>query len=576
MAATSRRAFFRKTATNAAVAGFIAASGGGVRANPLGFPTGHDVNVMDYGATGLGIADDTAAFAAAIAAVPATGGTVYVPPGMYAINLTINRPKIRLVGSHVGRISSVFNPSGLVPYDNTQPVLQLSNDTQLNEGIQLENLEFNGRVAGHYGLKMNGGTYTGFFNNLSFGGFLKKGLWIESGAARPIAYLYFDGLVIQPPTVAVTSHEHNILIKSSARPQYCTAVFFTNVRLSGLAAGWNLELASVQASFANSWFHTDNGHGVLLSETIGGQIPHLTGHGLYLDSDGDSDTLVTVSRGGGTKDLIENYIQGLVGIDGLVDLNGTPRRNEAVQHIPYRTKMVYPTTLGSHYFSDASDPNILTMRVNGTAATGAIGITSDTGRIALTCVNHLYMAVDGVTRIDVQADRLRPNLDDGLYCGDTTHRWKSISAVNGTINTSDERDKQDIAAIDDAVLDAWATVDFVQYRWKDAVAKEGDDARIHHGVIAQRVVEAFAAHGLDARRYGLLCHDDWEAHDELAGQDPDPEDPSRMVDRVRRVPAGDRYGVRYTECLGLEAALQRRTTARLQARLDAMLARSQC
>ena len=569
-----RREFFRKTATNAAAAGFLAANGVNLGASSAAPSTGPYINVMDYGATGLGIADDTPAFAAAIAAVPATGGTVYVPPGMYAINLIINRPKIRLLGSHIGRISSVLNPSGLVPFDFTQPVLQLSNDTQINEGIQLENLEFNGRVDGWYGLKMNGGTYTGLFKNLSLGSFARKGLWIESGVAQPIAYLYFDGLVIQPRSVAVTTHEHNILIRSSPLPQYCTAVFFTNVRLSGLAAGWNLELDGVQASFANAWFHTSHNHGVLLSQSTGGQIPRLTGHGLYIDSDASSHTLVRVSCAAGARDLIENYVQGLVGIDGQVDLNGTLRYNEAAQHIPYRTKMVFPSTLGAHYFSDAADPNSLAMHINGNSSNGALGITSGTGRIVLTCVSNLVMAVDGVTRIDLQADRLRPNLDDTLYCGDATHRWKSISAVNGTINTSDERDKQDIAPIDDAVLDAWAAVDFAQFRWKSACAQEGNTARVHHGVIAQRVVAAFAAHGLDARRYGLLCHDAWEAHDEATGQDPDPEDPSRVVDRMAHVPTGDRYGVRYTECLALEAALQRRTTMRLQAQLDALLTRS--
>jgi sugar phosphate isomerase/epimerase len=40
MAAISRREFFRKTATNAAVAGFLAAGGAKLRANPLGLPIG--------------------------------------------------------------------------------------------------------------------------------------------------------------------------------------------------------------------------------------------------------------------------------------------------------------------------------------------------------------------------------------------------------------------------------------------------------------------------------------------------------------------------------------------------------
>ena len=41
MADISRREFFRKTATDVAVAGFLAAAGGAtLRANPLGLPIG--------------------------------------------------------------------------------------------------------------------------------------------------------------------------------------------------------------------------------------------------------------------------------------------------------------------------------------------------------------------------------------------------------------------------------------------------------------------------------------------------------------------------------------------------------
>ena len=39
------------------------------------------VNVLDKGALGDGVHDDTAAFQAAVAALPSTGGTVVVPAG---------------------------------------------------------------------------------------------------------------------------------------------------------------------------------------------------------------------------------------------------------------------------------------------------------------------------------------------------------------------------------------------------------------------------------------------------------------------------------------------------------------
>ena len=114
----------------------------------------------------------------------------------------------------------------------------------------------------------------------------------------------------------------------------------------------------------------------------------------------------------------------------------------------------------------------------------------------------------------------------------------NYSTNGGAISTSDEREKRDISAVDDAALDAWADVRFYQYRFKS-----GD--RLHVGVIAQRVAEAFAAHGLDARDYGLFCED---------------------IDEGGNV----RYGIRYGEALALECALQRRETEKLRERLEAL------
>lgn len=138
---------------------------------------------------------------------------------------------------------------------------------------------------------------------------------------------------------------------------------------------------------------------------------------------------------------------------------------------------------------------------------------------------------------------------DGTYSvGEAAHRASEIFAATGTINTSDERLKQDISSIPEAVLEAWGDVHFVQYRFKDAVERKGDKARLHCGVIAQRIKETFESHGLDAFRYGLLCHDSWKQDEGHAE-------------------AGDRYSIRYDEALALECAYQRWRLEKIEARL---------
>ncbi|HEY0116295.1 MAG TPA: tail fiber domain-containing protein [Allosphingosinicella sp.] len=159
------------------------------------------------------------------------------------------------------------------------------------------------------------------------------------------------------------------------------------------------------------------------------------------------------------------------------------------------------------------------------------------------------------------ADNVRP-------IGGPSNRWSVIYSGTGSINTSDEREKVQIGTFPDAWLDAWDQVEWGRFKFANSVQEKGDDARWHAGAIAQQVHAAFAAHGLDAFAIGLCCLDEWEASEAvpavLDGNDNvlKPDEPER--------PAGDRWGLRYTECFSIEAAYQRRRMARIEARLAAL------
>ncbi|WP_174824216.1 tail fiber domain-containing protein, partial [Pseudomonas juntendi] len=103
---------------------------------------------------------------------------------------------------------------------------------------------------------------------------------------------------------------------------------------------------------------------------------------------------------------------------------------------------------------------------------------------------------------------LRPGVDNSTSCGTAAYRFTQFFAATATIGTSDESLKQDIAAIPDLVLDAWSQVDYQQYRFRESVAEKGKKARLHVGVIAQRVRKAFEERGLDPFSYGILCFDE--------------------------------------------------------------------
>jgi hypothetical protein len=86
-----------------------------------------------------------------------------------------------------------------------------------------------------------------------------------------------------------------------------------------------------------------------------------------------------------------------------------------------------------------------------------------------------------------------------------------IHATNGTIQTSDENEKQDIASMTTAELAVGKRLStlFKTFRWKDKVTEKADKARTHSGIIAQEVKAAFEAEGLDATKYALFCSDTW-------------------------------------------------------------------
>lgn len=171
---------------------------------------------------------------------------------------------------------------------------------------------------------------------------------------------------------------------------------------------------------------------------------------------------------------------------------------------------------------------------------------------------------------------LRSRVDNTSSLGTSGTRWSEIFAGTGTINTSDERDKASIVAPDEALMRAWGKVNFKVFQFKDAVEKKGADARLHVGVIAQQVIEAFASEGLDATRYGLLCYDKWDDEyedvevvdaPEIVAEDGTVTHAQTHIERRLVTPAGDRYGIRYEEALALEAAYQRWRMDKLEAAL---------
>jgi hypothetical protein len=158
----------------------------------------------------------------------------------------------------------------------------------------------------------------------------------------------------------------------------------------------------------------------------------------------------------------------------------------------------------------------------------------------------------GASKSDIVLRRLSTDTveagEDNTYnLGTGGIRWKEIFSVNGTINTSDAREKQDIVELSEAERRVAVKLKGLvrRFRFKDAVLQKGDDSRYHVGVVAQDVVSAFESEGLDSARYGLLCFDEWEDyHQDILDEEGNPTGEQKLV-----VSAGSRFGIRYEQLL---------------------------
>jgi hypothetical protein len=135
------------------------------------------------------------------------------------------------------------------------------------------------------------------------------------------------------------------------------------------------------------------------------------------------------------------------------------------------------------------------------------------------------------------------NRDNQIDLGASSIRFDDIYATNGTIQTSDRNEKQDIEELSDAEQRVAVVAKGLmrKFRWKDKVAEKGDNARTHFGIIAQDLQDAFTAEGLDAGDYAMFTSNTWW---ELDGEtyETEEEAPEGATEKTR-------LGVRYNQLL---------------------------
>lgn len=142
----------------------------------------------------------------------------------------------------------------------------------------------------------------------------------------------------------------------------------------------------------------------------------------------------------------------------------------------------------------------------------------------------------------VSGSAVTPANDGGVAVGSGARRFSEIYAVDGTINTSDARDKTTPRLLTNEEVEAATNISRLPtiFQWLHAIEEKGADARLHCGPTVQAVIDCMESCGLNPPRYGFVCYDGWEHRpavvDEETGEELQPE-----------LLAGNRYSLRPTE-----------------------------
>ncbi len=142
---------------------------------------------------------------------------------------------------------------------------------------------------------------------------------------------------------------------------------------------------------------------------------------------------------------------------------------------------------------------------------------------------------------------LLPGTDGTQDFGAVSRRVNSSYFTVSPIVSSDKCLKQQEEWLDDAEKRVALKIKRLlkKYKLNDSVLKKGNNARIHIGVIAQDVRDAFLSENLDPHSYALFCYDEWDESPEIIEEDED----GKLIVKQHYIAAGSRYSIRYEELL---------------------------
>lgn len=114
-----------------------------------------------------------------------------------------------------------------------------------------------------------------------------------------------------------------------------------------------------------------------------------------------------------------------------------------------------------------------------------------------------------VDHIRLDSNSLHPISTFNL--GNPYNGWNNIYSKSAVIITSDRNEKTEIGDLNEIESKVAQKIKklFCKYKLKSAVAEKGHEARVHFGIIAQDLKEAFESEGLNPNRYAMFVENVW-------------------------------------------------------------------
>jgi hypothetical protein len=508
------------------------------------------VSVKDFGAIGDGVTDDTAAIQAALNSEK----IVFIPQGTYLCTSALTSTSKNVVMYGHSKTSSVLlfqSTAGLNFSFDVASVTNIPNTVELRNFTVQANIAISGTGVSLVWTTWQPQPYMSavvdiniYANNVSTGGF-STGLNVVNCFQSDFSHTNIIGAGNTGIGVTVDS---------------CVSAHFIKVEIAGWLNGFTTSDTTAQCEgiiITNSTIYSNTigmtiGHAIFVNVSnthvqgstnaiiINGYLAqsNFTGNTFYITGAGSTGLTLNNTQACGFSNSTIEAVGSAVNNSTIIDVKATSGQNRFTSlalnsgsvGMLIETNSTDNIIVGGMYqCTTPITDNGTDTHYSGLSNVGAPGDTTFGSGSNKIITNTTYgIQLNGTSLYS--GSSFQPFVDNIYNLGSASNRWAVVYAGTGSINTSDENQKQDIKDISELERQVAVAIKGLikSFKFKDAVIEKGADARIHIGVIAQQIAEAFRSVGLNPNHYGMFCQDIW-----VDNQD---------IEHIR-------FGIRYDELL---------------------------